>query len=225
MPVSLIEIAAVAASILGVWLTIRRSMWCWLFSLMSVLLYSWIFYAAKLYSDVLLQGIYIVLTLYGWRRWLRSSREPGALSVAPLAWNIGLRDMLCGLGVAALLGSLMHRYTDASLPWLDSILTGLSLVGQLWMARRQIACWWLWIAVDAAYSVVFCFKGLYLTSLLYAIFVALAGVGLRSWRMALAASAEQAIHRLQERGAVLGEQLRVSGAPIAPAENIRAHGG
>ncbi|MGO3518573.1 MAG: nicotinamide mononucleotide transporter, partial [Acetobacter cibinongensis] len=54
----------------------------------------------------------------------------------------------------------------------------------VWMARGLCACWWLWGVIDAAYTVLFTMRGLYLTAVLYAVFVALAVAGWRAWRHA-----------------------------------------
>jgi len=75
----------------------------------------------------------------------------------------------------------MKHHTDASLPWLDAALTGFSLVGTWWGARKYIANWWLWIVVDVVYVGEYLFKGLDLTAGLYALFVPLAVLGLRDW--------------------------------------------
>ena len=69
--------------------------------------------------------------------------------------------------------------------WLDASLTGFSLVGTWWGARKYIANWWLWIVVDVVYVGEYLLKHLILTAVLYAVFVLLAMLGLRDWRRAL----------------------------------------
>ena len=162
---SLFELFAALVSAAGVWLTARRSPWCWPVGLVSVVAYAWIFVDARLYSDTLLQAIFAVLILYGWHRWTRNLDGSGHVRVAALA-----------------LGYAMHRYTDASLPWLDAALTAFSLVAQWWQARRHAAAWWLWIAVDVIYVGEYLYKSLPVTAVLYAGFVVLAAIGLRAWR-------------------------------------------
>ncbi|WP_196479623.1 nicotinamide mononucleotide transporter family protein, partial [Xanthomonas translucens] len=80
------------------------------------------------------------------------------------------------------LGWLMHRHTDAALPWLDAALSAFSLVASVWAARKRIANWTLWIVLDSLYVGVFVYKGLYPTAALYAGFVLLAIYGLRLWQ-------------------------------------------
>lgn len=184
-----LEITAVIVSALAVWLTARRNLLCWPIGLVSVLLYARIFLDAKLYSDLLLQLIFAVMQLYGWWNWTRTRRQPGEdkLHILPqrlslAGWGVGL---LAGALGSVLLGYVMARFTDAQIPWLDSALTSFSLVAQFWMARKYIANWWLWIAVDIIYVGVYIYKDLQLTAGLYALFIVLAIVGLRNWRREL----------------------------------------
>ena len=181
---SWIELVAALLSAWGVWLTARRQPWCWPIGLLSVLAYTWIFVDAKLYSDALLQLAFAILIGYGWYRWLQHMGDDGRVQVAPLPRRqAGLHLVLGTLGALAL-GAAMHRWTDAALPWLDAALTAFSLVAQWWQARRHIAAWWLWIVVDMIYVGEYVYKSLLITSVLYAGFIVLAAIGLRSWRQA-----------------------------------------
>lgn len=189
-----LEISAVIVSALAVWLTARRHVWCWPIGLVSVLLYARIFLEAKLYSDLLLQLIFAVMQLYGWRQWSRSRGAPeqsgsqgDSQHIRPqrLSKSGCLTGLLAGALGSVLLGYAMASFTDAHIPWLDSALTSFSLVAQFWMARRYVANWWLWIAVDIIYVGVYIYKDLNLTAGLYAVFIVLAIIGLRNWQRQL----------------------------------------
>ncbi|CTP84808.1 nicotinamide riboside transporter PnuC [Xanthomonas graminis] len=177
-----LELLAVLVNLLGVWLTARRVRWCWPVNVVAVLLYAWLFYQWKLYSDMLLQGVYVVLQGYGWWRWSQGRRDHGKVQVGPLPRREGVLSLLAGAAGALSLGWLMHRHTDAALPWLDAGLSAFSLVASVWAARKRIANWTLWIVLDSLYVGVFVYKGLYPTAALYAGFVLLAIYGLRLWQ-------------------------------------------
>ncbi|MFJ2986334.1 nicotinamide riboside transporter PnuC [Collimonas sp. NPDC087041] len=183
---SALEIVAVIVSALAVWLTARRHLWCWPIGLVSVLLYARIFFEAKLYSDLLLQLIFAVMQLYGWWQWHKANTEQHEILPQRLPLSGWISGMLIGAAGSVLLGYVMARFTDAHIPWLDSALTGFSLVAQFWMARKYVANWWLWIAVDIIYVGVYIYKDLYLTAGLYAGFIVLAIIGLRNWQRQLA---------------------------------------
>ncbi|HWW05422.1 nicotinamide riboside transporter PnuC [Collimonas sp.] len=186
-----LEISAVIVSALAVWLTARRHLWCWPIGLVSVLLYARIFFAAKLYSDLLLQLIFAVMQLYGWWQWssrgAQSSQSSDQHHIQPqrLSKSGWLAGLLAGAIGSVLLGYVMASFTDAHIPWLDSALTSFSLVAQFWMARKYVANWWLWIAVDIIYVGVYIYKDLNLTAGLYAAFIVLAIIGLRNWQRQL----------------------------------------
>jgi nicotinamide mononucleotide transporter len=56
------------------------------------------------------------------------------------------------------------------------------------MTRKLLENWLVWIAVDVLYVGMFVFKGLYLTSGLYAVFLALAVRGYIDWRRSMRAA-------------------------------------
>lgn len=188
-----LELLAVLINVLGVWLTARRIHWCWPVGIVAVLLYAWLFYQWKLYSDMLLQGVYVVLLGYGWWRWRQGRLDGGKVHVGRLPRREAVGSLLAGGAGALGLGWLMHRYTDAALPWLDAALTAFSLVASFWAARKRIANWNLWIVLDSAYVGVFLYKQLYPTAALYAGFVVLAVYGLRLWQADLRRETVEAV--------------------------------
>jgi len=181
---SSIELIAALLSAWGVWLTAKRRPWCWPVGLVSILVYTWVFVDARLYSDALLQLAFAALIVYGWVRWLQNLGADGRVEVAPLRREQALLHIVLGTLGALALGATMHRWTDAALPWLDAALTAFSLVAQWWQARRHIAAWWLWIVVDVIYVGEYVYKHLMITSVLYAGFIVLAMIGLRNWQQA-----------------------------------------
>lgn len=179
---SWLELIAAGLGIIAVWLTVRQNPWCWPIGLLMVVLYAWLFYDWRLYSNLLLQVLFAGLQLYGWWQWTRGGERHDGRQVS----RLGLQRVIAGLMVggvgALLLGYLMANHTDASAPWLDAALTSFSLVAQLWMAQKRLQCWALWVVVDLCYVAFFLHSGLYLTAGLYAVFTLLALSGWRSWR-------------------------------------------
>lgn len=182
---STLEIVAVLVNILGVWLTTQRIRWCWPVGVVAVLLYAWIFYDAKLYSDMLLQVVFAVLQGYGWWRWSSGGLDNGKVHVMRLARREALLGLMIGALGALLLGSLMATFTNAVVPWLDASLASFSLVASVWAARKYVASWWLWIVLDCVYVGMYLHNDLHLTAGLYAGFVVLAFYGYRAWRQDL----------------------------------------
>ena len=99
---------------------------------------------------------------------------------------------LCALALAllwpALALALIH-YTDSDVPWWDALPTALSLIGQALLGRKLLENWLVWLLVNVVSVGLFAHKGLWLTCLLYLIFVAMSVLGWRAWRARLQAAA------------------------------------
>ena len=177
-----IEIVATLFGLISVWLTVKENIWCWPTGLVMVVLYIFIFYEVRLYSDVILQVIYVFLQIYGWYSWLYGGKNRGTLHVTQVTrlevmnWS--------GVAIAGIfsLGFVMHRYTDAALPYWDAAITVLSLIAQWLMAKKVLECWMIWITVDVLAIGVYAIKRLYPTTGLYAVFLILAVLGYWRWK-------------------------------------------
>jgi nicotinamide mononucleotide transporter len=184
-----LELAGVVTTIIGIWLTTKRLLICWPITLLADVLYLVIFFQSGLFSDALLQVFFVAFTIYGWWHWWRGVRADGEVRVDPLGMRACIAALVVGAIGALLLGpvmiwlGIMLRITVA-LPHLDAALASYSLVASWWEARKHIANWWLWIAVDLVYIGEYIYKDLWLTALLYAGLVGLAILGLRDWRRA-----------------------------------------
>jgi nicotinamide mononucleotide transporter len=178
-----LELVGALTSALGIWLTTRRLLICWPVVLIAIFIYMVVFYRAGLLSDALLQVFFVVFTFYGWWNWWRGVREEGEVRVAPLSIRSMTIALILGVIGSIFLGTLAKRL-HAALPYLDAVLMSYSLVANWWQARKHIANWWLWIAVDVIYVGEYLYKNLWPTALLYAAFVPLAILGLRDWRRA-----------------------------------------
>lgn len=179
-----LETIACVFGILCVALAVMRRMWTFPFGIVSVGLYSAVFFSAKLYSDALLQIFYVVVNGYGWWNWRRSREDRGAVIVETM--DAGSRwRWAAGCAVATIAwGGLMHRFTDASYPWADAGIAIVSIAAQVLMAQRKLENWVLWIAVDLASIPLYAAKALSLTMGLYMVYLALAMWGLFDWHRA-----------------------------------------
>lgn len=186
------EVAGFVSGVVAVWLTARENPWCWPTGVVNVSLYVFVFWQAKLYADMGLQVVYIAVCLYGWWEWLHGGAGGGRLSVSRAPRRMLVTLSFAGAAFAALLGFAFHRGTDASFPFVDSTLAAYSLVAQWLQSTKRIETWWFWIAVDVGYIGMYLVKGLWLTALLYAIFLALCILGLREWKRSLDAAAPAA---------------------------------
>ena len=180
------EVLAVVFGIVSVYLSTREHIWSWPTALVNVGLYFVVFYEAKLYADMGLQVVYFGLSLYGWYEWLYGGANRTELHVSRTSRLLGVRLLTIGIVCAAVLGTLLARFTDAALPYVDSATTSTSLVAQWMMTRKILENWAVWMAVDVVYVGMFIYKHLYLTAGLYTVFFVLAVMGYVQWKRSLA---------------------------------------
>ncbi len=179
-----IEAAATLLGLANQWLTIRRNIYCWPVGIASVVLFGAVFFNARLYSDLLLQGVYVGLQGYGWYAWLHGGPGRAVLPVRRLAPIDYWRAPLLIVGIAAALGSIMRFATDASLPYVDASATALSLVAQWLQARKVLEAWIVFIAGNLIFIGIYATKGLYITIVLFIVLTIMAIAGYIAWRQA-----------------------------------------
>ncbi|MDX2853890.1 nicotinamide riboside transporter PnuC [Streptomyces sp. PA03-3a] len=181
-PVSWVEVLGFGSGALCVWLVARRHIANWPVGIANNLFFILLFGGAGLYADAALQVVYVVLAVYGWWSWAAGGTAAGRLAVSRTdrrTWAV----LAPATAVATvLLAVLLDRVTDSTVPFWDALTTALSLAATYGQCRKKIESWYLWIAADLVYIPLYAYKGLYLTSLLYAGFLLLCLAGLRGWR-------------------------------------------
>lgn len=177
-----VEIFGAIFGFLSVYFTIRQNIWCWYFGLLQVTLYCFVFYTSKLYSDMILHIIYIFLQVFGWYNWKYGGSNKSTLRVTLITHTmfwIGLTVL-----ITSLLGYVMQTKTDASFPYEDAFITVASLVAQYLMIKKILESWMFWIIVDVVAIIIYAYKDLYFTTVLYVLFLVMAIIGYLQWRKA-----------------------------------------
>jgi nicotinamide mononucleotide transporter len=176
-----LELISFVLSVLTVLLNIRQNHWAWLFAIISSAAYGMVFFNSRLYGDMGLQVVFIIVSIWGWYSWLHGGVQRQALDVTRLdrrGWIVSLIAWAAGF---VLLSWFLKTWTDTDVPHADGFLTAGSLLGQVLLSRKKVENWHAWIAVDVLYVGLYLYKHLVLTAILYAVFVAMAAIGLRAW--------------------------------------------
>lgn len=176
-----LEIAAVVLGLLNVGLLVRRSIWNYPFGMAMVALYVMIFWQARLYGEAGLQVFFFVVQAYGWVLWARAGGMEHAVTVRWLGWPARFAWLIAIAVMALSLGTVMHRLTNAAMPFADAAITSGSIAAQFLLSFRRIENWVLWIVIDVGSIVLYIVRGLDLTAGLYVAFLVLSILGLREW--------------------------------------------
>jgi nicotinamide mononucleotide transporter len=177
-----LELVSFILSLITVALNIRQIHWAWLFSILSSALYAMVFFGVRLYGDMGLQFVFVLVSIWGWSQWLRGASDGGELAVTRMN-SVERRwaALMCIL-MFAILYLFLRFCTDTDVPAADGLLTAGSLLGQALLSRKKIENWTVWIIVDVLYVALYLYKDLMLTTILYAVFVVMAIHGARVWR-------------------------------------------
>jgi nicotinamide mononucleotide transporter len=183
LPLNLTEVLGFITGAICVWLTVKQNIWNWPIGLASNFFYIILFFEAKLYADMSLQLVYIVLGVLGWYWWLHGGLNRTRLLVSRVSpLTTGILVIITIIATAGM--TLFLQSTNDSAPFLDALTTVLSLVAQYMLTRKLLENWYVWITVDIIYIGLYAYKELYLTSFLYAVFLSMCLVGLWQWRKA-----------------------------------------
>jgi len=182
----------ITATVFGFWSVIayvRESVWAWPSGLINVALYILLFWQARLYGNTGLQVVYVVLQIYGWWQWLHGGANRRELTITRTSPRLWLTLGVIALGAYVPMGLLLGRFTDTDVPWWDAAPTISSLIAQWMISKKKLENWWVWIVTDLVYIPLYAYKQLYLTAGLYAVFIVLCVLGVRSWSKTIRASA------------------------------------
>lgn len=185
------EIAAFATGAVCVYLVVRQHVANFAVGIANNVLFIWLFVGAGLYADAGLQVVYIGLAGLGWWWWLKGGDRGTGVVVHEPSARILVGCLVAVAVITATLQWVLLTWTDSSVAGWDALTTALSLVAQFMLSRKWIASWWFWIAADLVYIPLYAHKGLWLTAVLYVLFLGLCVAGLVQWRRARAELVEE----------------------------------
>ena len=185
---SWVELLAAALALIYVPLAIGQRLSCWFAAFVSSVLYVWVFFSARLYMESALNAFFAAMAVYGFWQW-RQGREGSALAVS--RWP-PVRHLLALMGIAAVAAInafFLARFTPAASPFVDSMLTWASVFTTFLVARKVYENWYWWLLIDSISMCLYFTRHLYLTMLLYGVYVVLCLIGMREWRRSLPSGA------------------------------------
>jgi len=181
----IIEIVAVVLSVIYVILASKEKTASWPAAIISVTLYIYLCYSQHLFLESWLQTFYLIMGVYGWYQWSGRSNKKKEIHITSCSLSKIKLWVVAGILLSAVLGYYFAHYTSASLPYLDSPITVFSVIATWMLTRKIIENWLFWIIIDAAAVFLYARREMYLTSLLYILYVILAVFGYFQWKKEL----------------------------------------
>lgn len=183
-----IEIIAAIVTAVSIWLAARQNVWYYPTGVVSVILYAWIYFGARLYAEAGLQVVWLLLMIYGWYAWLYGGAHHTELRVSRTPRAAWPAIAFAGVMMSLLIAFLQHRYTNNPAPLADSSIAALSIVAQTMTAKKWLESWIFWIVINVAAVVLYIDRALYPTAILYVVLLFLGIKGLVAWRRSLASA-------------------------------------
>jgi nicotinamide mononucleotide transporter len=178
-----VETAGVLLSVLYLVLAIRESLWCWPAAFLSSALTIAVMFGARLYSEAALNVFYAAMAVYGWYQWRYGGARSGRDTLPIGVWPLSTHVVAIGgsVGLSAVVGLLMSRYTNAAFPFFDAFVTVSSIVTTYMVARKILENWIYWLVVDSLSMYLYWQRELYLYAGLFALYLVLVVIGLVRW--------------------------------------------
>jgi len=181
-PTSWLEVLAFVLAVAMVVYNIRVNPIAWPLAIISSLLYFALFWKSRLYGEASLQIFFAAIAFWGWWQWLRGRQDDGSLlRVRLLPARIRWVLLATFIVAWAAMGAFLKTFTDTDVAWADALPTTGSVIGQWLLGRKHVETWPVWVMVNLASVVLFAYKGLWLTVLLYAVFIPMSVAGWRAW--------------------------------------------
>ena len=178
-----LEIVAVAFGFASVWYSKQNNILVFPTGIISTSIFVYLLFKWQLIGDMMINGYYFIMSLYGWYIW---TRKVDADHVTPIS-KTTKKEQLTGViifGAALILVYLVYQYFDMWTSWVayvDTFTTALFFVGMWLMAKRKIENWYFWIIADVISVPLYFYKGFTFTSIQYLGFTILAIFGFLAW--------------------------------------------
>lgn len=185
---NILEIIGTLVGLIYLFLEYRGSIYLWIAGVIMPAIYIKLYFDTGLYADMACNIYYLVAAVYGFTVWLLVRKKLATEGKKP-QMPITRMPTKYWVGYVVLLGILfvgigygLDRYTDSTVPYLDSFTTSLSILAMWQLAQKYVEQWLAWILVDAVSAGLYVYKGLTLTAALYLLYTLIAVAGYFKWK-------------------------------------------
>ena len=155
---------------------------CWIAGIISCSIIAWQDTSIyNLYADAVLQIFYVFVGIVGWFKWHKNPEDQlqdsyELKSVRHLQLIIG------GIIISIGIWQLLYYYSDAAMPFLDSITSIFAVIATIMLLYKIPSNWIYWIVIDICYIYIYQRQGADFFAYLSAIYLVLAIYGFIKWR-------------------------------------------
>ena len=177
-----LDITTTILGLLYIWFEYRASAWLWAVGFLMQALGIVLYYQKGLYADCGMEFYYLLMTFYGYWKWVRGAASQQALPITHFPKRFILPWSALTLFIWGIIYWLLITFTNSNVPLIDSFTTALSIVGVWALAHKYLEQWFVWIVVDIVTCGLYFYKDIPFKGSLYALYVIIAIFGYRKWK-------------------------------------------
>ena len=182
-----LEFIAFVFGILSVWYAKKENIWVYPTGLIATIITTYLLYTAGYLGDMMINGYFTIMSIYGWYQWTKKTNEKKSLSITRTNNNEKV------IGIALFLVTIfvvfgIYNYFDYEIKkenYIDIFASGIFFTAMWFMALKKIENWTLWIIGDIIVVPLYAYRGLGMLALQYLIFTILAISAYLEWKKTL----------------------------------------
>lgn len=180
--ISRLELLAVTFGVTEVLLSYRNNILLYPAGIISCCLSIWLMSHAGLYAESILSMYYLVMSFYGWYKWVQRNKKSEHLPITSCTskdWRIVAG--ICVVAFVALFFTL-KTFTDSTVPIMDAFVSATAWAGMWLLARRKVENWILLNISNIVAIPLLFYKHLPLVALLTTFLFIVAVLGYFRWK-------------------------------------------
>ena len=131
--------------------------------------------------ESVLQIFYIIMGIYGWKQWSKGDVEVD-FEVNTMTFRDHVKIVSCILALSIFFGFILEQFTNAALPFWDSLTTWGAVITTYLVAKKFIENWIYWFVIDFVSVFLFVSRDLYLTAGLFFVYLIIICFGYSAWK-------------------------------------------
>lgn len=195
----ILEIIGVIFGLMSVLFSKKRNILVYPTGIISTLIFVYLLWAAQLFGDMLINGYYTIMSVYGWVVWTRHSEDKIHTKISKTTSSdrifiliLAMFSWLFVMMVYWLKPFIKNNFSCEGvsagfqhftlIDYTDIFTTSVAVMGMWLMAQRKIENWICWIVVDVVSVPLYYYKGLIFSSFQFFVFTIIAILAYFEWR-------------------------------------------
>lgn len=182
-----LEIIAVLTGVFSVWLAKKENIYLYPVGIFSVLAWLYLCWVGQIYSQAIINLFFFIMNVYGWYNWIRKDDKNNKeihIKFNSLKENLfyAIIALILTLIIFKILSNTMVDNYNQYFIMIESFITSLNFIAMWLMAWKRVDNWVLWIIGDFFCIPLYFFKGYYISTAQFLIFIIIAFLGYFEWK-------------------------------------------